>query len=172
MPATFTIPGNRFDTMGHVWLRGSFDAGADPGRWYGISLGRVYHADEVFINAQPIGRRTGTDLFRLHSPRNYAIAPGVIAPGRNEVSVRLGIFGREYGGFAAEARILDGEAFAKRERQQHFWLTMIPFGIVFLYCGTIVLLLVFFGASRERKLLYSALGLAYYAAYILALFFP
>ena len=172
MPATFTIPGNRVDTMGHVWLRGSFDAGADPGRWYGISLGCVYHADEVFINAQPIGRRTGTDLFRLHSPRNYAIAPGVIAPGRNEVSVRLGIFGREYGGFAAEARILDGEAFAKRERQQHFWLTMVPFGIVFLYCGTIVLLLVFFGASRERKLLYSALGLAYYAAYILALFFP
>lgn len=172
MPATFTIPGNRFDTMGHVWLRGSFDAGADPGRWYGISLGRVYHTDEVFINAQPIGRRMGTDLFRLHSPRNYAIAPGVIVPGRNEVFVRLGIFGREYGGFAAEARILDGEAFAKRERQQHFWLTMVPFGIVFLYCGTIVLLLVFFGASRERKLLYSALGLAYYAAYILALFFP
>ena len=82
----------------YIWLRGYFTIDNNPEDYYGISLGRIYHSDMVFINNSPVGGKSSKDFFELHFPRDYTIHPGTLKKGMNEVLIRVGIFSDQFGG--------------------------------------------------------------------------
>lgn len=88
------LPG--FD--GHVWYRRALDL--DPAQAVGtatLHLGMIDDCDATWVN----GRRVG-GLCQWDTKREYALAPGVLRPGRNVIAVRVTDTGGG-GGFHGEA---------------------------------------------------------------------
>ncbi len=72
--------------LGVVWLRRTIDLPTEAaGKAAFIRLGTVDDTDATFIN----GSRVGGTNNNQNAPRQYAVPPGVLVPGRNVISVRV-----------------------------------------------------------------------------------
>jgi sialate O-acetylesterase len=103
-----TLPGRWEDADlpdydGIAWYRRSFtlppDADVDADDWR-LTLGPIDDMDTTFINGLPVGQMDRPGQWR--TPRDYAIDPGVLHPGDNEIAVRVVDTGGS-GGFTGAA---------------------------------------------------------------------
>lgn len=173
IPGTFKLSNAAPTTIKYIWIKGRFSIDNNPEDYYGISLGRIYHSDMVFINNYQVGNKSSKDFFELHYPRNYAVNPGIFKKGINEVLIRIGIFSDQFGGLTNRVLVLDRQTFEEKLAQDNFCFFLFPFGLLTLYIGFAVLLYLLFYYNRvERKLIYCSIGLFFYILLILILFFP
>jgi len=173
IPETFRLNDTEPSSIKYIWLRGRFTIDKNPEGFYGISLGRIYHSDAVFINSVLVGYKSSKDFFELHHPRNYTVNPGIIRQGINEVLIRVGIFSDQYGGLSNTVHIMGRSVFEEQLAMDNFKYFLAPFGILSLYLGFAVLLFLLFYFNRvERKLIYCSIGLFFYLILILIIFFP
>jgi AraC-like DNA-binding protein len=173
IPGTFTLRDTIPAKIKYIWLRGSFFISGNPEDYYGISLGRIYHSDMVVINNNTVGEKSSKDFFELHYPRNYAIHPGILKKGMNEVLIRVGIFSDQCGGMTDRVRVMARQDFEDTVARDNFIFLLAPFGIFTLYLGfSILLFLLFYFTRVDLKLIYCSIGLFFYIVLILILFFP
>jgi AraC-like DNA-binding protein len=173
IPGTFRLSKTTPARIKYIWLRGYFTIDNNPEDYYGISLGRIYHSDLVFINNSPVGGKSSKDFFELHFPRDYTIHPGTLKKGMNEVLIRVGIFSDQFGGLTDRVRIMTMQDYEEKSAQDTFIFLLIPSGLLTLYIGFLALLFLLFYFNRgEPKLIYSSIGLFFYIIMILVLFFP
>lgn len=157
----------------YVWLTAEFEIRNAPMEYYGISLGRIYHTDHVFINGWPVGGSPEGTVYNVHKPRNYKIPPGLLKEGINRVSVKVGIYGAEHGGIWGDVEILPEEKFNLRKIASEGLFTQIPIGIaIFLFGQSIFHLIFFFWNRREKINIFAGLLFIIWAVFILALFTP
>ena len=173
IPGTFRLSDTVPARIKYIWLRGHVFINNNPEDYYGISLGRIYHSDMVFINNYPVGAKSSKDFFELHYPRNYTVQPGILKKGMNKVLIRIGIFSDQFGGLTDKVRIMTRPDFEDTLAKDNFVFLLVPFGILILYLGFSILLFLLFYFNRvERKLIYCSIGLFFYIILILILFFP
>lgn len=70
---------------GHVWMRKEVALTADQARQTShLQLGTIDDCDETWVNGHRVGGVCAWD-----ASRSYALAPGVLVPGRNVIAVRV-----------------------------------------------------------------------------------
>ncbi len=85
------------DLNGVVWYRKEIQVPVSmTGREAGLWLGRIVDADEVYIN----GQKTGGFTY-MYPQRRYKVAPGILQPGKNILTVRVTNYGGK-GGFVPD----------------------------------------------------------------------
>ncbi|GAB6095125.1 hypothetical protein JCM14469_13770 [Desulfatiferula olefinivorans] len=133
----FRVPGEPVRGIRSVWLKSRVNL--DDPRWvYGLSLGRVYVTDQVYVNGRLCGETDRVGSF--HYPRHYHLPPGILTSGENVILIRLGIYGREYGGIPGPVLLLDRKGFNSRQMLDHLLFVHIPLGVIILYLGTLMIL--------------------------------
>jgi AraC-like DNA-binding protein len=173
LPAMFQAPYPPVRGYQHVWLRGEFRVDGDPAAYYGIIPGRVYVTDTIYINGVFTGEYTERDVSNIHFSRSYRIPAGALRRGDNTVLVRLGLYGREYGGIRGEVEILPRDEFVRASTLNDFVFKQIPVGVAIFLFGQMVFNLIFFARKRSEKVnLYSAALCFAWILYIMALFAP
>lgn len=173
VPSTFRLPYRPGHDIHYAWLRGEFDCTGDPSDWYGISLGRIYYTDRVFINGIPAGGESYQDISVMCRSRNYVIPKGTIRKGVNTVLVQIGIYGNEYGGITSPVTL---------KRETEFKNGVLLSTIIFLYAPLVfivtafvvllLLVIIYIWNRSERQFLYSSLGVLLYIIYLGSLFYP
>ncbi len=161
------------DSIQHVWLRGTIRITGDPSEYYGISLGRTFHTDEVYINRRFVNSQGPGDFANIHFPSNYVITPGILARGDNTIHVRLGIYGKEWGGLLDDVTVLPKNGFLREKLYYETWLDKVPFGIALCLTGFMVIVFIFFMWNRKNTIfLYGNLMILAMIMYIIAMFSP
>jgi AraC-like DNA-binding protein len=157
----------------HVWLRGTINITGDPSEYYGISLGRTFHTDEVYINRRFINSQGPGEFANIHFPSNYVIAPGILVKGDNTIHVRLGIYGKEWGGLLDEVTVLPKNDFLREKLFYDTWFDKVPFGIVLCLTAFMVIVFIFYLWNRKNTIfLYGNLMILAMIMYIIAMFSP
>lgn len=135
----FQIPGTKTRGVRSVWLK--THVFMEQPQWvYGLSLGRVYMTDRVYVNGRLCGE---TDrIGALHYPRHYDLPQGLLTPGDNVILIRLGIYGQEYGGVPGPVQLIDRNAFQNRQLLDHLLFAQIPLGVIILYVCMLILLFI------------------------------
>ncbi|MFO7257901.1 MAG: sialate O-acetylesterase [Bacteroidota bacterium] len=99
---TMSIPGYWEDQGirnldGIVWFRREVDVPASmTGKTVRLSMGRIVDADQVYVNGVQVGNKT-----YQYPQRRYDVAPGVLKPGKNVITVRVTNYGGK-GGFVPD----------------------------------------------------------------------
>ncbi len=149
----FRLPYGGSKPFKFIWLKTSV-AVEQPEGYYGISLGRLYDSDEVYINGTLCGDRRPDDIQEYHFPRNYGIPPGVLKKGENEIHIRLGIFGNEYGGIRGAVKLLSESRFKRQKICDSLLFLHIPLAIISMLFGLMVNALAhYFPKDRESSAL-------------------
>ncbi|MBN2077988.1 MAG: helix-turn-helix transcriptional regulator [Spirochaetes bacterium] len=157
----------------HVWLRGFFEISGDPGEYYGISFGRIFYSYTIYLNGYLLDEKTPAEIGNLHNPEGCVIPRAVLMKGKNEILIRLGVFGEEYGGLP------DGVFVQPRQEYRHLknfldlMYNQLPIGILLLLTGSILLMVavtIFYGA--DRLFFYEILVLVLNVLYIITIFSP
>ena len=157
----------------YVWLKGEFRIEGDPARYFGIIPGRVYLTDSIYINGVFTGEHSEEDVSNMHFSRGYIIPSGTLRQGDNTVLIRLGLYGREYGGIRGRVEILNRERFVLANTFNDFIFRQIPVGVAVFLFGQMVFNLIFFLRKRSEKVnLYSAALCFSWMMYIMAIFAP
>lgn len=157
----------------YVWIRGSFSIDGDPARFFGIITGRVYYTDETYVNGVPVGRHDFTESANLHYPRCYEIPAGTLVRGTNTVMIRVGIYGREFGGFTNRVQVLERERYFARKMFLTLVYQQVPHGIVVFLLGQVLFIaILYLLRRREVEYLHSAALCLLWAVYILGSFSP
>ncbi len=173
IPSMFQVPYPPVRGYQYVWLRGEFQIDGDPSGFFGIIPGRVYLTDSVYINGVFTGEHTGADISNIHFSRGYRIPAGALRQGANTVLIRLGLYGREYGGIRGRVEILSRERFLNASTFNDFLYRQIPVGVSVFLFGQMVFNLIFFLRKRSEMVhLYSAALCFSWILYIMAIFAP
>jgi AraC-like DNA-binding protein len=121
------LPYSSPNKLSYVWLRGEFYIESDPNHYYGIYLGKTHDTDTVYINNRRIGSKMPHSPIDLNMPSLYNISPGILAMGKNEVYIRVGIYGiyagvvRAAGGITSEVLIQPKDNY----NQTQFWINLL-----------------------------------------------
>ncbi len=173
MPAMFLHPRGGERRYHYLWLRGQADITGDPADYQGISLGRLYYIDTTFINNINVGSHDVNAYGNGHFPRNYTIPPGVLKKGTNTVLIRLGIYGKEYGGLSRHVLLMKSSPFKTRSITDDIIFRKIPFGIIIFLLGQVIFNLIFLIRKINIRInSYSALVCLSFIFYIMLLFAP
>jgi AraC-like DNA-binding protein len=156
----------------HLWLRGEVRV-ERPGDYYGISLGRVYLVDTVYVNGTLVGKHLADDVQDLHFPRNYEIPANILVQGTNTVHVCLGIYGVEYGGLADRVRILSRDLFLRTSILMEFLYRQLTVGILVLFlAGIVFILMELIWRGPEARYLTVLMIFIIWISYLMAIFSP
>lgn len=173
LPGMFTHtyrPENRFHRL---WLRASLTITDKPGRYRGLSLGRMYYIDTTYINGVKIGSYEKEDYGNSHYPRNYTIPGDVLKKGKNTIMIYLGIYGREYGGLSRNAMLLDLEGFQHEKITDDIIYRQLPTGIIIFLLGQVIFNIIFLVRRMNTRVnSVSALLCTSLMFYIFLLFSP
>lgn len=173
LPEMFRHPESRRGGYNHIWLRGEVVVPAEPEKYTGIHLGRIYHSDMTYINGSMVGSHGLGKILSVHAPGNYSIPAGVLKQGTNTVHVYLGIYGNEFGGFSDLPVIMTADAFLNRSILDNFIYSQLPIGIIIFLMAQAVFNLTLFYYNRSEKVnVYGALILICWSLYIFSLFSP
>src|SRR5690606_16817264 len=99
---TISIPGYWEDQGirnldGIVWYRREIDVPTSmTGKTIRLSMGRIVDADQVYVNGVQVGYKT-----YQYPQRRYDVAPGILKPGKNVITVRVTNYGGK-GGFVPD----------------------------------------------------------------------
>ncbi|HOT45376.1 MAG TPA: helix-turn-helix domain-containing protein [Spirochaetota bacterium] len=156
----------------YLWLKGEITL-ERPDDFAGISLGRVYLVDRVFVNGTLVGKHLPDDVQDLHYPRNYEIPPGVLAPGMNTVHVCLGIYGVEYGGLAGSVKLLSRDLFLKTSILMEFLYRQLTVGILLVFlAGIIFIVMELIWRGPVARYLIVLMTFIIWISYLMAIFSP
>ena len=139
IPSTFQLPYSPKRTLQYAWLKGSFMIERDPSPYVGLTTGRIFHSDETYINGVFIGRETAHELGIMMQPRNYLVPQKVLHQGKNEILIRIGVYGGEHGGISSGVSISDRNRFDRLLLLSNFIYIHFPFEMLF---GALVIMLV------------------------------
>ncbi len=160
IPATFEFPYPQVNDFQFVWLKGEFNIKDDPSRYYGISTGKIMFSDRVYINKQFIGSLPSKKAKWSPVPRNYIIHENILKKGKNIVHIQLGGYSKNKCGISNDVLIQMEEDFDQTEFFSDLLYRHIPIGMVVMFAGFIIPLLIIFLWNRNEKLpLYSLLTL-------------
>ncbi len=173
IPSTFKLPYKDRKGYQYAWLKGKFNIKKEPADYYGITMGRIYHSDRVFINNHFIDSIAIAESSNIHTPRNYIIPQGILKKGENEVYVYLGIFANEYGGILNDVQILPKLEFRQTEFSFELAYEKLPIGISASLISVLLMLIVcYFWSMKEKLILFGSLVLLMDIVSILSLFLP
>ncbi len=173
IPSMFRHPVTRKGGFSHVWLRGTADVTGDVNRFAGIHLGRVYYTDRTYINGIMVGSRTEDEIQAVHNPGNYTIPGRALKPGKNSIHIRLGIYGKEFGGISGTPVLMAKKEFFRQGILDNFIYSQLPIGIVIYLLSQALFNLALFYYNRSEKVnIYAVAILAGWSLYILSLFSP
>ncbi len=173
IPSTFMLPYVPGKGLQHAWLRGEFSVSGDPAEYHGISLGRIYYTDRVFINGTLVGAETIRDMGVMCHARNYPVPAGVVRRGTNTVLVQIGMFRYEYGGLTQAVEMLNEADFRSRVFLDNLIYLYLPLSVLSLACIILVVLMIFYLWNRnERVFLYSSFGVMVFIVYLASMFYP
>ncbi len=173
LPAMFQIPYPAKRDFQYVWFKGEFEVSDDPGRYYGIMPGRIYFTDSFYLNGTLIGEYSPVQINNMHYTRAYRIPAGLLRKGTNVVHVRVGLYGKEFGGIRGNVEVLPQREFSLKVVKNEFFFRQLPIGVAVFLLGQMMFHLLFFlWRRRERANLYSALLCLAWFLYILSIFTP
>ncbi|HPG52010.1 MAG TPA: helix-turn-helix domain-containing protein [Spirochaetota bacterium] len=173
IPSTFRLPSGSARGLQHAWLKGAFNMPGDPSAYHGISLGRIYYTDSVYVNGMPVGSSSPGDISIMCRSRSYEIPPGVLARGANTVHVRIGIFANEYGGILSTVTLQDRDSFSRARFVGDLVYIYLPMAVIIVSFFAFIVLAIFYLWNRtEKQYLYSSFGVIVYFFYIASLFYP
>lgn len=156
----------------YVWLRASFFLDR-PETFTGLSLGRIYDTDKVYVNGVLVGERKQEDVQEYHFPRNYSLLPGVLVQEDNEVMIQVGVHGKEFGGILGQVRLLGAKDFSRDRVLDSLFFLHIPLSIMAMLLGLFVTILVFHVLSEAGALVYVVLGIILtWTVHLAMIFFP
>ncbi len=156
----------------YLWLKGEVSLDK-PGDYYGISLGRVYLVDRVYVNGTLVGKHLPDDVQDLHYPRNYEIPSNVLKPDRNTVHVYLGIYGVEYGGLADRVKLLSRDLFLRTAIVMEFLYRQLTVGIMVVFlAGIIFILMELIWRGPAARYLIVLMIFIIWISYLMAIFSP
>lgn len=172
LPFMTVLPYRPKRAFQYLWLKGEINI-TDPENYSGISLGKVYLMDRVYINGTLVGKHLTADVGDMHYPRNYEIPPGTLVRGENTVHVYLGIYGSEYGGLADRVRLLSKDLFLKTSIFMEFLYRQLTVGIMVLFlAGIVFILMELIWRRLEAKNLIVLMILIIWVSYCAAIFSP
>lgn len=136
-------------------------------------MGRVYFTDTTLINGQLIGEHTEDELNELHKPRFYRIPRGLLRNGKNEILIRIGTFGQEYGGIYDPVRFMKKEKFINSRILYNFIFIYLPLGIIIFFLGPLIFSIILLVLKKDTlsNLLMLAI-IIFWATYLLAVYSP
>ncbi len=173
IPSTFRLPYRSAKGLQYAWLKGEFDLPGDPSAYYGISLGRIYYTDSVYINGRLVGSKEPHDINIMSRNRSYMIPPGTLRSGANTVHVRIGIYANEYGGILSPVVIQQEERFSRARLAGDMIYIYIPMTIIVVAFFVLIILTIFYLWNRtEKHFLFHSFGVIIYIFYIASLFYP
>lgn len=173
LPLKFRVPSPRGREFSHLWLRGRFVIGGDPAEYYGISFGRILYTYAIYLNEYLLDEKTPGEIGNLHNPEGCVIPRGVLRKGRNELLIRLGVYGEEYGGLPDGVFVQPRQEYRRLKNFLDLMYNQLPIGILLLLVGTILLMIavtIFYGA--DRLFFYEILVLVLNVLYIITIFSP
>ncbi|MBU1168033.1 MAG: helix-turn-helix transcriptional regulator [Proteobacteria bacterium] len=138
LPSLFCPPRSAKKDVTHAWLKSDVEID-NPENLYGISLGRIYFSDRVYVNDKLCGEHGNDGIREFHFPRNYILPQDSLKKGKNRIMVYLGIYGREYGGIHGHVSLLSKDLFVKNAILENMLFLQIPLGVIILYGGMIIL---------------------------------
>ncbi len=172
VPAMFTAPYERAPKVFYVWMKGEIDLD-DPTPYTGLSLGKIYFNDVVYVNGTVVGRRSTTQFQNLHCPRNYGIPRGLLHRGRNEVLVYLGLYGVEYGGLSDRVYLRTPDRFLTQSILSNFLFQQLTVGILVLFVGQIVFCVIMIIADpKDPTNVIMLLIFVVWVSYLMAIYSP
>jgi AraC-like DNA-binding protein len=173
VPSTFKLPYRRGKGLQYAWLSGEFELRGDPSAYYGISLGRIYYTDRVYINGKLVGEKEPRDINIMCRNRSYAIPGGTLRPGLNNVHVLIGTFPNEYAGVLSPVMIQEEARFSQARILGDLIYIYIPVSVIIVASFMLLLLAIFYLWNRtEKQFLYSSFGIIIYIFYLASLFYP
>ncbi len=154
------------------WLKGSVEI-TNPEKYYGLAMGRVYFSDETFLNSLPLGSLPPEEIHEMHRPRYYRIAPGILKTGKNEILVRIGTYGTEYGGIHDRVRLMEKKPFIKSRIWHTILFVYLPLGVLLFFLGPLIFSLILIAMKKDiaTNLIMSAI-LIFWIIYLLAVYSP
>ncbi len=156
----------------YLWLKGGIRLDR-PGDFAGISLGRVYLVDRVYVNGTLVGSHLPDEVQDLHHPRNYEIPPGVLMRGMNAVHVRLGIYGVEYGGLADRVKLLSRDLFLRTSILMEFLYRQLTAGILLVFlAGIVFIVMELVWRGPAARYLIVLMIFIIWISYLMAIFSP
>jgi AraC-like DNA-binding protein len=130
----FKLPYEMSEGLQYAWIRAEFSV-KDPENIYGITLGRIYVTDRVFVNGILCGERGEADIGELHYPRNYSIPKGLLKKERNELLIYIGMIPGGYGGVNGDVKLLNLQEFKREKLLGNLFYLYIPIGIFAMLLG-------------------------------------
>lgn len=172
IPGMFVLPYAPKRDIQFLWLKADFSVD-NPEDFHGISIGRVYYVDTVYINKKLVGRHLTTTIQDIHFPRNYEIQPGTLVKGINRIHIYLGIYGKEYGGFADHIRLMSKNRFLQTAILMEFLFRQLTVGILVLFLGQIIFIIIqLLWRNHEAITFISLMIFLLWISYLMALFSP
>ncbi|HSA16627.1 MAG TPA: hypothetical protein P5346_17945, partial [Spirochaetota bacterium] len=177
VPSTFRIPvdtGNKKMSGAHYfWLRGAIVIQYKPENFYGITMGRVYDTDAVYINGYQIGSMENDEIGLIRQRRNYVIPRGVLRSGENSVYINLGAYSADRAGITSVVRILPRRDYEIVSLISTFFYFHLPLEMMVIASLISVVLGIFFLWNRKELLyLYSLFAVLLYILFLVSLFYP
>lgn len=172
LPLMVRPPYPRAREIRFFWLRGTVEI-TSPEKYYGLAMGRVYFSDNTFLNSLPLGSHPPEEVHEMHRPRYYRIAPGRLRSGTNEILVRVGTYGTEYGGIHDQVRLMEKAPFIKSRIWHNILFVYLPLGILIFFLGPLIfsLILIFLKKDIATNLIMAAI-LIFWIIYLLAVYSP
>jgi len=172
LPLMVRPPYPRAREIRFFWLRGSVEI-TIPEKYYGLAMGRVYFSDNTFLNKLPLGSHPPAEVHEMHRPRYYRIAPGRLKAGKNEILVRVGTYGTEYGGIHDQVRLMEKAPFIKSRIWHNILFVYLPLGVLLFFLGPLIFSLILIALKKDiaTNLVMSAI-LIFWTAYLLAVYSP
>jgi AraC-like DNA-binding protein len=157
----------------YAWLRGEFTISGDPGRYYGVTMGRIYFTYKIYINDYLIDEKTPPEIGNIHYPEGFIIPRTLLKSGKNQILLRLGIYGIEYGGLPDGVYIQPRAEYRRLKNFLDLLYNQLPIGILLLLVGgTILMLAVLIFYGFDNLFLYEILVMMLNSLYIVTIFSP
>ncbi len=161
------------DTICRRRLRAEFILPRDPHHFYGLFIEGISSFEKVTLNGIEIGGREKFEYNTMFISRHYRVPAGILKEGKNILTLDIGMLNRENGGLAGEVQLLPEKAYIKKRIFTDLLFLQVPFGIIFLDAGFIILLSLFYLLNRNQKQsLFCASALLLYVIYLATLFSP
>ncbi len=173
MPSKFRLPYPPKRDFQHAWLRGVFDIPGDPDGYYGISFGRIFYSYRIYLNDYLLDEKTPAEIRNLHYPEGCVIPRSILRRGKNELFIRLGVYGVEHGGLPDGVFVQPRHEYRQLKNFLDLMYNQLPIGILLLLAGSILLMgavTIFYGA--DRLFAYEILVQVLNALYIITIFSP
>ncbi len=159
----------------YIWLKGKFETKGRPKEYYGISLGRINHLYETYLNDKLVASLGTKDINQMFSTRHYRIRSGDLKDGINSIYIGIEIQNNTTEGIGNRISvvIMPRDEF-NRDRFLHFlFYILFPFSMAFFFLLSITIFFIILLFNKDRRIFYLVIALNLISVlYIAFLFLP